>query len=363
MKWLLILLSSFLIMSACGARQHLEQQETKATKENYYGYQLEKKDELKRISLATIGEERVINVPDFVKSLNGEYQYDPIHRTLKIEIGEDIYKFIYGVPVIEKNGVYLPINNIELFVVEENIYLPLNFLRIVLGLDIRYGSEGDVFYEWDESALVTNSSYFNLIEEEEWTVNSMIDYLGFLTKPIEGAKVSTIPNHLPGAKRAYRNGYHEGIDWYAYASGQHISTTTPVYAMAEGVIVRADHDYQEYVSQENRNQDLHLTVKLGETPEYIFDRLRGRQVWVQYDKGVMNRFAHLDSIPEDIKVGDVVNSSTVIGYVGNSGTSGAVKKDGTQLHLHQDILIYGELFWKPFSLEEVKIILQSVFGE
>lgn len=131
--------------------------------------------------------------------------------------------------------------------------------------------------------------------------------------------------------------------------------------MAEGVVVRADHDFQDYPSALIRNKDLSLTAELQETPAYIFDRLRGQQVWVQYENGVMSRFAHLDSIPANIKVGDIVNADTIIGYVGNSGTSGAVNQDGSELHLHQDLLIYGELFWKPFTLEETKEILLNIF--
>lgn len=361
MKWLLILLCPLLLLSACGSTQQNEKQERRATKEDSHLENQENED-FNQITIKNIGEAQVINISEFVQTINGNVVYNPIHRTVRIEIGDDIFKMVYGVPVVEKNGLYLPMSN-DLYILEDEVYLPIQTLTELFDLTVISTSNDLLVFNWEETTKVSDNSEIRLLDEKDWTVATMIEYLSFLNKPIEEAKVSTIPNHLPGAKRAYRNGYHEGIDWYAYATGNHISTETPVYAMAEGIVVRADHDYEEYPSVDVRNQDLTLTAELGETPEYIFDRLRGRQVWVQYEKGVMNRFAHLDSIPRDLQVGDRVSSSTIIGYVGNSGTSGAVKKDGSQLHLHQDILIYGELFWKPFSPEEVKKIVVGIFGD
>lgn len=141
-----------------------------------------------------------------------------------------------------------------------------------------------------------------------------------------------------------------------------IDTSTPVLAQGEGTVIRADHDFEDYPSHEVRNQDLELAADSGVTPEYILDRLRGQQIWVQYERGVMIRFAHLDQIPEDLKVGDVVDAETVIGYVGNSGTSGALDGDGSGLHLHQDLLIYDTLFYEPFSIEETKMIIHALWG-
>jgi murein DD-endopeptidase MepM/ murein hydrolase activator NlpD len=258
--------------------------------------------------------------------------------------------------------LYLPTDEVSVIVEEDEVFLPISFLE--KGLDLTVSEKGDIVtFHWRGQALPTTGTLPAPIADQEWSVDMMVDYLSFLEKPIKEAQVSTIANHLPGAKRGYRNGYHEGIDWYGYATGQCISFETPIYAMAEGIVVRVDHDYQEYQSPLIRNKDLSLTAELGETPLYIFDRLRGRQVWVQYGKGVMNRFAHIDTIPDNLKIGDKVTSETIIGFVGNSGTSGAVNEDGTELHLHQDILIYGELFWKPFSLEEVKEIIVRIFGQ
>ena len=183
-----------------------------------------------------------------------------------------------------------------------------------------------------------------------------------MNSPIENASVSTEQSHLPGAPRDYRNGEHEGIDWYDHTSEAEISRDTPILGQAEGEVVRADHDFEDYESHEERNDDLELADDIGFTPEYILDRLRGKQVWVQYEDGVMMRFAHLEEIPEDIQVGEDVDEETVIGYVGNSGTSDALDGGDGGLHLHHDLLIYGELFWEPFTLDETAEVIHELWG-
>lgn len=362
MKQPILVIVFLLILSACGKSDETRQQERNITKKDDHQNIIEEQELLfQEIALKSINEKQVFLVSDLIEKIDGKYEYDKLHRSLIMEINNQVYKLISGIPVIEQSGIYLPIDDVELLVNEEGIYLPVKFLEKVLGFNAKITNESAIF-QWEKDIVTTSRDHQESNKYEEMTVEEMIDYLSFLQSPIEDAQVSTIKNHLPGARRAYRNGFHEGIDWYPYASGQHISTVTPVYAMAQGIVVRADHDYNEYPSPDERNNDLALTAELGETPLYIFDRLRGRQVWVQYEKGVMIRFAHLDAIAEDLHVGKKVSESTIIGYVGNSGTSGAVNNDGTQLHLHKDILIYGELFWKPFTLEEIKTIVEEVFS-
>ena len=351
-----------ILLAACGTKIE-EERIPKGSVED--GNSKQTDDEiinLKELKIKTVDSQQVFLVDDLFQLIEGTFQYDDLHRSVVIEIDNHVFKLIYDIAVVEHNGLYLPTDKIKVVLEEYNVLLPVSFLDIALGLDIEINDQLVVF-EWTEEVLPVSSIEMESILDRTWTVDEMVAYLSFLEKPIEGAEVSTIPNHLPGAKRAYRNGFHEGIDWYGYATGKQISTDTPIFAMAEGVVVRADHDYEEYPSPLIRNKDLSLTAQLGETPEYIFDRLRGKQVWVQYQNGVMNRFAHLDAIPDDLKVGDKVTSESIIGYVGNSGTSGAVNQDGSQLHLHQDLLIYGELFWKPFSLDEVKEIIVRIFEE
>ncbi|WP_035425678.1 M23 family metallopeptidase [Halalkalibacterium ligniniphilum] len=318
-------------------------------------------DSVKQIPFTVAENEVRVVVDDLTEAVEGSYEFDEVNRTLSLTIHDDSYYLIDGVPVLERNGEYVASDDI--YLIEENgeLYLPAAFLEQGMGLELNYG-ESQVAFQWFGPTERVGGPPENF-DVENWDVETMVEYLSFLEKPIKNAQVSTIESHLPGAPREYRNGFHEGIDWYDFASGGDITTETPIYAMADGVVVRADHDYEEYSSPEERDKDLALATELGETPEYIFDRLRGQQVWVQYQNGVMNRFAHLSSIPESIKVGDRVNSDTVIGYVGNSGTSSAVNQQFDEgLHLHQDLLIYGELFWKPLTLEETKEVLTTIWN-
>ncbi len=189
---------------------------------------------------------------------------------------------------------------------------------------------------------------------------ALIDYLSFLDTPIQGARVSTKDSHLPGAPRPYRNGVHEGLDYFSWTSGISIDSRTPVLAVADGVVVRADHDYQE-MSEAERNRYLSIGVQNeGQTPQYILDKMRGRSVWIQHEKGVLSRYCHLSSIQGDITVGKRVKKGEVIGYVGNSGTSDGVKRSNAGMHLHLDLLIYGEWLWEGFTPAERRHILQSV---
>ncbi|RAL25973.1 M23 family metallopeptidase [Thermoflavimicrobium daqui] len=205
-----------------------------------------------------------------------------------------------------------------------------------------------------------NSIHSPAIANQRIPLNKVVSYLSFLEKPIHGAHVSTKDTQLPGAPRTYRNGVHEGIDWYSYTTGVEITKNTPVLSMADGVIVRADHEYHE-MSEEERDQLLKQAATLDRTPEYILDKLRGRSVWIQYDKGVLARYVHLDRISDKVKVGDKVKKGQLIGYVGNSGTSDGVLGNKEGLHLHLDIFIYGEWFWKYYTLDERRSILEKVF--
>ncbi|NJP39193.1 M23 family metallopeptidase [Alkalicoccus luteus] len=291
------------------------------------------------------------------EALDISYMFDEVDRSVNLTWEElDIY-LVERIPVMEINGQYVPY---------EADFLETNEgEEALLHRDLfEYGFEADLEEE-DGRLFVTLPEDPPSIEAEadieSMTPDEMVAYLEFLERPIEDAFVSTVESHLPGAPRDYRNGEHEGIDYYDYASGVEITTDTPIYAMAEGTVVRSDLDYEDYPSEEERDAELEEAAEVDFTPEYILDRLRGQQVWVQYDHGVMIRFAHLDDIPEDVEVGDSVDAETVIGYVGNSGTSYALIGEDGGLHLHKDLLIDGQLFWEPFTLEETADILRELW--
>lgn len=195
-----------------------------------------------------------------------------------------------------------------------------------------------------------------------YSAKQLAGHLSFLRSPIPGAHVSTVDSSLPGAPRVYRNGVHEGLDWYTYGTGVTINTKTPVLAMGIGKVVRSDQMYQEMTTKQRNQWLARGSHNNGQTTSYILDKLRGRTVWVQFANGVMARYCHLSRIPQQIKAGSIVKPGDIVGYVGNSGTSDGALHDNKGLHLHLDIFVYGQWLWGKYSIAERRMILEDVFN-
>jgi murein DD-endopeptidase MepM/ murein hydrolase activator NlpD len=298
-----------------------------------------------------------VSVDEFTKAINSTYQYDEMNKTLSLMVGQANFTFVFGVPVYEMGGEYFPTDRKIFSIFENKPYLSSNFLVDALGAKV-HEKENALSISISKNPTDVPAS---TIPSKPASVEDTATILSVLNNPILGASVSTVPSHLPGAVRSYRHGIHEGMDFYQYTSNVAINRDTAIYGMAEGKVIRADHDYIPYSSEEVRNKDLNLAAGFPITPQYMLDKLRGKQVWISYPNGILARFCHLDRIPESVTVGDTVTEETIIGYVGNSGTSGEVKKNDSELHLHLDLLIHNELFWKGFNQEEVRTILSRVF--
>lgn len=156
------------------------------------------------------------------------------------------------------------------------------------------------------------------------------------TLPVEGATLSSRSSHLPGAPRAYRNGTHEGFDFYDGTVSVSIAYGTPIHAVAGGVVLRADHDYVEMTAQEY-DQIITTAQRNLSTPPEILDKLRGRQVWVKHPGGFISRYAHLAAISEGVRIGATVEQGDLIAATGNSGTLEAVQGTEDDPHPHVEI--------------------------
>ncbi|GGK27715.1 hypothetical protein GCM10010965_20700 [Caldalkalibacillus thermarum] len=365
-RWIAIFTVMILILAGCALSPDSDKQTVKQNERK----QQEKQVEHQRGEWLTLDAEHRegqwwISARQLAKVTEGSVEVDEINGTAELDILGVPFFLIKEVSVVERNGVYLPYELEPLFT-ENDVLLPLAFLENALEAEYELvETEQKVRLSLDHEAVAVFSQHgqttFNL---QELSADDLIDYLSFLSNPIPGAKISTRDSHLPGAPRSYRNGYHEGIDWYGGATGIEIGLDTPVLSVADGVVVRADHDYVE-MDLEEREGYLSWSAQLSDTPNYLLDKLRGRSVWVQYDHGVMIRYAHLSAVEEGIEVGKEVKRGDVLGYVGNSGTSFAVKGDEYGgLHLHADLLIYGELFWKYLDdLDEVRYVLEHIFQD
>lgn len=180
--------------------------------------------------------------------------------------------------------------------------------------------------------------------------------------PVEGATISSRRNHLPGAARPYRNGYHEGFDFYDGTVSVAIGYGTPIRVVADGVVIRADHDYLEN-SQADYDALIATAAASLDTPPEILDRLRGRQVWVRHAGGFVTRYAHLSAIAEAVAVGVSVRQGDIIGSTGNSGTLEAAQ--GTQDDPHPHVEVWradGTYLGAGMEPESIWSLAAQVFG-
>ena len=178
-------------------------------------------------------------------------------------------------------------------------------------------------------------------------VDYLIDKLDFLENPMPGTFLTDQASQLPNAPRPYRSGTHEGLDFYPGAAGN-ISMDDPIQAAASGEIVRIDHDYEKPTKEKLRE----LSDKchdLGKTPEDILDTFRGRQVWVEHDKGFIIRYCHLEDVNEALEKGQEIDKETQIGTMGYSGTTSPEHP-----HLHLEIRFGDHYLGEGMSEAEIR---------
>lgn len=169
--------------------------------------------------------------------------------------------------------------------------------------------------------------------------DELVETLSYLSSPIKDRTVSSVNGQLPNAPRRYRNGYHEGLDYYG-------TTGHTVLAAGPGTVIRADHGYVEMTLDEYENV-LRESAEASITPEEHLDKLRGRQIWILHEDGVVTRYAHLSAINEEITEGTEVEGGQAIATVGNSGMraniTGQINSASDEPHLHFEIW-YGDIF-------------------
>lgn len=170
--------------------------------------------------------------------------------------------------------------------------------------------------------------------------------------PIKDAHITTFDGQLPNAPRKYRGGSHEGFDFYNGFCGVRIEKSTPVLAVADGKVVRADTNYTE-IKPERREMLLKEAHSLGFTPDSTLDILRGRQVWLDHGSGIVSRYCHLSAIPAGLK--GKVKKGNIVGFVGGSGTKSKVP------HLHFEIRLGKDFFGKDKTPSEIREIMKEIF--
>ncbi len=178
--------------------------------------------------------------------------------------------------------------------------------------------------------------------------------------PIAGGCLPEGDDLMPGAPRAYRNGIHEGVDFYNADNCVPIDIGTEAYAAKAGTITRADWDYQDLTAQQVNELEAEARFN-GSSPE-IEDAFRGRQVWVDHGNGVVTRYCHLSGIAEGIQVGTQVEAGQLLAYVGESGTPESVSVPGTEYHLHFEIRVGDSYLGAGLPLEEVRRLYERALA-
>jgi hypothetical protein len=180
----------------------------------------------------------------------------------------------------------------------------------------------------------------------------LYDLVG-LVKPITGSPLTQRPLHLPGAPRHYRLGVHEGLDFYW-------QTGTPVQAITSGIVLRVD---LNYVAPDERQFALwrEESHRLTYTSEAAHDGYRGRQVWLQHGNGMISRYAHLDTVAADLRVGTVVSQGQFLGTVGNSGSPLSLDGPDGDAHLHLEIWLGDRYLGQYLRPVEIMEWLEEIF--
>ena len=156
--------------------------------------------------------------------------------------------------------------------------------------------------------------------------------------PCENVSVPKQPLLLPNAPRAYRHGTHRGVDFY-------VNWGTPIRAVADGVIIRAEHGYKE-MSADFRLDALGDAKILGRTPSDIFEHLLlGQAVYIDHGFDLVpgyrtvTIYAHMSHINSSITIGSTVRRGEIIGRSGNTGTKDSTLKKKTGAHLHWEMIL------------------------
>ena len=154
--------------------------------------------------------------------------------------------------------------------------------------------------------------------------------------PSKDYLVPSILNLLPNAKREYRSGHHEGIDFAA-------PLNTPITAVSGGVVVRSNPQHID-VDLDTYNAFLSTSAELGKTPDDIYQYiLLGKSIVIDHGYTITSKFrtisvyAHLSNIAEGILPGAVVEKGEVIGFSGNTGTSDGALRNNKGAHLHWEL--------------------------
>jgi murein DD-endopeptidase MepM/ murein hydrolase activator NlpD len=185
------------------------------------------------------------------------------------------------------------------------------------------------------------------------------DLRGFV-QPLQGACLPSRDVVMPNAARAWRHGTNEGVDYYNGDVCAAVHAGDPVLAMADGVVVRADLNYQDLTALQFDVLAAKTATETTTDPQTL-DAYGGRQVWIDHGNGVVTRYQNLSSIRRGIDVGVDVTAGQVIGTVGESGIPESVTAPGTQVHLHVEVRVGANFLGQGLPPDQVRALYERLF--
>ncbi|MFN8578538.1 MAG: M23 family metallopeptidase, partial [Candidatus Sericytochromatia bacterium] len=277
------------------------------------------------------------------KKLNNIYLIGGYNGTIKVFSKKE--KEIIGNYFIKYKNKNLVVYDI--FIDKNNLYILADNYLIIF----------NKFVE-NDFRLIKNNIDYDLLEESLKSLS-----LGKLKLPLDNG--SSLPLHssvYPGARRLYRTGVHEGIDFF-----ENVTTKTPVISSKKGIVLRVDKNYKE-IDKKKYDNILKESNSQGYTPPDIEDLLRGRQVVLKHDNNLITVYAHLSKVNEDLELNQEIDENDILGYVGNSGTKDGVNHSTKGLHLHFEVHINDKskkleyYLGKYLTIEETMQIYQKIIS-
>ena len=237
-------------------------------------------------------------------------------------------------------------------------------LIILCGLiSLCYGQTGEDPNNSPIHVLSTIEKYPQTIKNNDPFDQEMVKDLKLLL-PCEDIHVPKRGTRLPNAPRDYRSGTHRGIDFFA-------NWGTPVRAVADGSVIRADHHYLE-VPAGFRSGLLSASSRVGHTPSDIFNSvLLGKAIFLDHGFDLIPGFrtitiyAHLSSINKDVIPGSTIKAGHMIGQSGNTGTRESTLGTKNDAHLHWEMILQKgnkEIYLgKDMPYEQLYTMLDNIF--
>lgn len=184
---------------------------------------------------------------------------------------------------------------------------------------------------------------------------------GFII-PIKGVRIPRHVGVFPGARRLYRFGIHEGMDFFADpASRTKVAMGTPIRAAEGGKVLRVDSNFKD-MTYPVFNRVMNDCYREHRTSDKNEDLFRGCQVWISHGNGLITRYAHCNSVNPALRKDQNVNRGDLLAFVGVSGTGQNLPGRTKYPHLHFEIWLDGKYLGWGLTPAETMGVYEDIFG-